>query len=242
MKRFLALISRPAVSFARRSPSLFGVTTAVNAFVLLPFLQACTMAPAGQKAVLPVLDGSGKGSQAQASKSGADLLTTASAAFAKAQPSKNSMALSTATPDFAPPGAGSSGNVDPATGKLTFGVPVAGIGGGTTPTFSLGLSYGSATVYETAINWNYEQVPGEVGLGWSLPAAHMRIARLPGSTGVAYDDSYMLMTGAAGYWLTLVGYDQTSNVKYYETNDGDFARLEFHDNSSADPSAPESNS
>ncbi|HJT95497.1 MAG TPA: hypothetical protein VJ777_26760, partial [Mycobacterium sp.] len=42
--------------------------------------------------------------------------------------------------------------------------------------------------------------------------------------------------------LTLVGYDQASNVKYYETNDGDFARLEFHDNSSTDPSSPESNS
>jgi hypothetical protein len=61
MKRFLALMSRPAVSIARRSPSLFGVTTAVNAFVLLPFLQACTMAPAGQKTVLPVLESGGKG-------------------------------------------------------------------------------------------------------------------------------------------------------------------------------------
>ena len=119
---------------------------------------------------------------------------------------------------------------------------MAGIGGGTTPSFTLGLSYSSASVYETAINWNYEQVPGEVGLGWSLPAAHMRIARLPGSTGVAYDDSFMLMTGTAGYRLALVGYDQPNNVKYYETNDGDFARLEFHDNSAGDPGTPESSS
>ena len=128
----------------------------------------------------------------------------------------------------------------PASSRSAF--PLAGIGGGTTPSFTLGLSYSSASVYETAINWNYERAPGEVGLGWSLPAAHMRIARLPGSTGVAYDNSFMLMTGTAGYRLALVGYDQPNNVKYYETNDGDFARLEFHDNSAGDPGTPESSS
>ena len=243
MKRFLALMSRPAVVFARRSKSLFGVTTAINAFVLLPFLQACTIAPVQTSSVLPVLESSSKVGQGTAKSGEADLLTTASAAFAKGQPIANSLAsLAADTPDFAPPGAGSTGNVDPATGKLTFGVPLAGIGGGTTPSFTLGLSYSSASVYETAINWNYEQVPGEVGLGWSLPAAHMRIARLPGSTGVAYDNSFMLMTGTAGYRLALVGYDQPNNVKYYETNDGDFARLEFHDNSAGDPGTPESSS
>ena len=74
MKRFLALMSRPAVVFARRSKSLFGVTTAINAFVLLPFLQACTIAPVQTSSVLPVLESSSKVGQGTAKSGEADLL------------------------------------------------------------------------------------------------------------------------------------------------------------------------
>jgi hypothetical protein len=86
--------------------------------------------------------------------------------------------------DYAPAGAVDIGQVDPGTGKLTFNGPIASIGGGTTPAFSLSASYSSTQVYETAINWNYEQVPSEVGLGFSLPSAHLRIARLATGNGI----------------------------------------------------------
>jgi hypothetical protein len=39
------------------------------------------------------------------------------------------------TSDFAPAGAKDLGVVDPATGKLTFDVPIASVGGNTTPAF-----------------------------------------------------------------------------------------------------------
>jgi len=97
--------------------------------------------------------------------------------------------------DYAPAGAVDIGQVDPGTGKLSFSGPIASVGGATTPAFSLSASYSSTQVYETTINWNYEQVPSEVGLGFSLPSAHMRIAKLASPTGVAWNDSFMLMTG-----------------------------------------------
>lgn len=103
-----------------------------------------------------------------------------------------------ATPDFAPPGGVAGlGQVDPSTGKLTFSGPIASVGGKTSPSFSLSVSYSSTQVYETAINWNYEQAPSEVGLGFTLPSAHLRIARLASPTGVAWNDSFMLMAGSS---------------------------------------------
>src|SRR5687768_9892409 len=130
--------------------------------------------------------------------------------------------------DYAPAGAVDLGQVDPGTGKLSFSGPIASIGGGTTPAFSLSASYSSTQVYETAINWNYEQVPSEVGLGFSLPSAHLRIARLASPTGVAWNDSYMLMTGGSDYRLELTGEDSTNKIKYYSTSDANYLRAEYH--------------
>jgi hypothetical protein len=138
--------------------------------------------------------------------------------------------------DYAPAGAVDIGQVDPGTGKLSFSGPIASVGGATTPAFSLSASYSSTQVYETTINWNYEQVPSEVGLGFSLPSAHMRIARLASPTGVAWNDSFMLMTGGSDYRLELIGEDNTNKIKYYSTNDANHLRVEYHyDLGSNDP-------
>src|SRR5215207_4724317 len=85
--------------------------------------------------------------------------TTRMAAATKAPASAPKPATSAATPDYAPAGGVDLGHVDPGTGKLSFSGPIASLGGGTTPPFSLTAAYSSTQVYETAINWNYEQVP-----------------------------------------------------------------------------------
>ena len=166
--------------------------------------------------------------------------TTRMAAATKAPASAPKPATSAATSDYAPAGGVDLGHVDPGTGKLSFSGPLASLGGGTTPPFSLTAAYSSTQVYETAINWNYEQVPSEVGLGFSLPAAHLRIARLASSTGVAWNDSFMLMTEGSDYRLELTGEDSTNKIKYYSTNDANFLRIEYHYDLGADSEAQNS--
>lgn len=102
MKRHFALIPNQAISlFARMSGGL-GVATALNALVLLPFLQACTTAPASE-ARLPLLVDKSPLTSTIGQLS--DPIRTASMAATK----PTAASLATAAPDFAPPGAGGDG-------------------------------------------------------------------------------------------------------------------------------------
>jgi hypothetical protein len=253
--RVWQLIVRRMAALALRFIVAVAYATGFNAVVFLPLAQvrAQTLprASTGNQQGSAAADGLAKAIASPAAAAGGTQLSkalenihrqnrlaqaTRMAAAAKAPASASEAAASASTSDYAPAGGVDLGHVDPGTGKLTFSGPIASLGGATTPPFSLTAAYSSTQVYETAINWNYEQVPSEVGLGFSLPSAHLRIARLASSTGVAWNDSYMLMTAGSDYRLELIGEDSTNKVKYYSTNDDNFLRVEYHyDLGSDDP-------
>ncbi|MCC2670446.1 MAG: hypothetical protein K0Q72_2917, partial [Armatimonadetes bacterium] len=119
------------------------------------------------------------------------------------------------------PGASPSGNVDLASGTVTFSLPLAGVtelrGVGAQVT----LHYNS-TIDGTDI-WNLEAPTGPVGLGWSLLGE--RILRDPRGDVATDNDGYLLITPEGGSSLVFGGTDGDGEI--YFSRNAPFWKIRF---------------
>lgn len=142
------------LSFTLRLAVALGYAAGFNAMVFLPLHGARAQNTASQSASggseATGITADELTSPATASDAGAVLAQAQRLAQAsnKAPGQIQTAAAKTgaATPDFAPPGGVAGlGQVDPSTGKLTFSGPIASVGGKTSPSFSLSVSYPAMT-------------------------------------------------------------------------------------------------
>lgn len=197
---------------------------------LIDYVPPVDRTPIGGSAWMEKLMASGRGAGFEAGGSPIEL------AMAKKASPEDASNVSTATGTVAAgaaddliewgPGGRGAGEVNPTDGQVRLSQTLMTIGGGLTPSHSVGLSYTTVSLSYEVTAYVNESHNNDVALGWSTNASQHRIVRLARPTASTWDNTYHLVNGKSATPLIYVG--KEGQIKKYAIADSGFKRADFY--------------